>query len=103
MRIGPGDNTVRIAGFHKVPSGIYDQYQFNFINLSGYTHAIAYNVPAGSIAPPRLVRDLLELRKRNLWFVIYLREKNGQLMIHTIKESRLSQAELWHDAKPVIQ
>lgn len=101
MRISPGDNTVRVAGFHKIPDGIYDQYQFNFINQAGYTHALAYNVPAGTI-PPRLVRDLLELRKRNLWFVVYFKEKNRQLMIHTIKEPKLPQNELWHNAKPVI-
>jgi hypothetical protein len=101
MRITTGDNTVRVAGFHKVPSGIYDQYQFNFINQAGYTHAIGYNVPAGVI-PPRIVRDLLELRRRKLWFVIYLREKNRMLMIHTIKEPKVPQAELWHFAKGVV-
>lgn len=101
MKILPGDNTVRVAGYHKVPNGIYDCYQFEFINRAGYTHSINLGVPAG-VVPPRIVRDLMELRKKNLWFVIYLKEKCGKLMIHTIKEPKVSQAELWDGAKNLV-
>jgi hypothetical protein len=101
-KITTGDNTVRIAGYAKGRDGIYDQYRFNLINLDGYTQSFAYNVPAGSFAPPRIVRDLLELRKKKLWFTVYLKEKARMLVIVTIKEPKSHQSELWEMAKPVI-
>lgn len=102
-RILPGDNNVRIAGYDKGRDGIYDQYRFNLINVDGHTQRFAYNVPAGSFAPPRIVRDLLQLRKQNLWFTVYLQERNKMLCILTIKEPKICQAELWNMAKKVLQ
>jgi hypothetical protein len=99
--ISPGDNTVRVAGFKKGPFSIYEAYQFNLINLKGHTKGFCYAVPAG-VRPPSIVRDLLELRERNLWFIIYLKEVGRELAIQTIKEPRAPQNELWKMAKKVV-
>jgi|ERR1700741_5580262 len=100
--IRSGDNTIRVAGLRMGRKSIYDVYQFNFINLSGHTHEIAYAVGAGSLVPPKIVRDLLELRRLGLWFVAYFKEVNKKLAIHTIKESPRPQNELWSIAKKVV-
>ena len=103
MPLTTGDNTVRIAGFHKGIQGIYDVYQFNVVNLRGDVHGFAYAVPAGT-APASIVKDLLELRRRRLWFVLYLKMgARGLLQIHTIKEPREPQAQCWKDAQKVIK
>ena len=89
-----GDNTVRVAGFRPGQQGIYDTYQFSLINLSGKTHDFAYAVPAG-LVPATIVRDLLQLFKQKLWFVVYLKEARGVQSIFTIKEPKQPQNELW--------
>ena len=94
----PGDNTLRVNKAVKGHRSIYDIYQFDVINLKGDTHGFCYQVPAGT-RPYQLVRDLIELNKRNLWFMAYLKEVNNLLAIHTIKEPREPQAELWKFAQ----
>jgi len=103
MPLTTGDNTVRIAGFRQGVQGIYDIYQFTVVNLKGEVHGFCYAVPAG-LVPGQLVRDLLELRRRRLWFVVYLKQgAKGLLNIHTIKEPRQPQNECWHIAQKVIR
>lgn len=96
-----GDNTVRIYAFRNGRSGIYDVYQFGVINLDGKTAGFCYKVPAGTVVLPRIVRDLLELKRLDFWFTVYLKEHNGLLTIFTIKEPKLAQSEYWHLAKKV--
>lgn len=95
MPFEAGDNLCRVAG-HKGPiaSGIYNVVQFIFANRQGETHEIAYATPAGH-KPAQLVRDLLDLERRKLWTVVYLKEMKGRLVIQTFKEPRESQEELW--------
>jgi len=94
VHIGQGDNTLRVAGVKTGKSSIYDVYQFTVVNLTGSTHGFCYQVPAGT-RPSGIVRDLNQLRQENLWFVAYLKEVNKLLVIFTIKEPKMSQAECW--------
>lgn len=102
MPLTTGDNTIRVAGLKQGVQGIYDVYQFNTVNLKGETHGFAYCVPAGCV-PGQLVRDLVELMKRKLWFVVYLKDNGRLLQIHTIKEPHMPQNELWRIAQKVIK
>jgi hypothetical protein len=95
MRIGPGDNTVRVFGLRKAVQGIYDVYQFEVVNLYGKTHGFAYAVPAGSTVLPQLVTDLRRLQQLNIWVTVYLKEVKRQLAIQSIKEPKTPQGELW--------
>lgn len=90
-----GDNTVRVLRFKKEPHGIYVAYKFQLVNLRNETHNFSYAVPFGSLAPPRLIRDLQELKRLDLWFTAYLQEKWKLLAIRSIKEPRQCQEELW--------
>ena len=97
-KISPGDNTVRVSGLKRGQDGIYDVYQFTLANLSGDLVGFAFKTPAG-VGVTGIVRDLMRLRKENLWFTAYLRESHGMLRIFSIKEPRLSQEELWSLSK----
>jgi hypothetical protein len=101
MPLSPGDNTIRVASVKTGVQGIYDVYQFNTVNLKGEIHGFCYAVPAGC-KPGQLVRDLQELHKRKLWFIVYLKDNGRMLQIHTIKEPRPPQNELWHIAQKVF-
>jgi hypothetical protein len=94
VQIGPGDNTLRVAGVKRGRTGIYDVYQFTLVNLTGTVTGFCFKIPAGTLVTG-IVRDLDLLRKEKLWFTAYLKETNKMLAIVTIKEPRMAQQECW--------